>query len=122
MIRKLMTRHFAKWAKNRKVSDESLKKALDEVESGNFEADLGGHIIKKRISFAGKGKRGSGRTVICFRKEDRAFFIHGFSKNEYSDITAKELDAFKLLAKILLSLSDGQLDIAIQNNNFKELE
>jgi len=117
-----MTRHFAKWAKKQRLSEESLKKALSEVGNDIFEADMGGHIIKKRISFSGKGKRGSGRTIICFRKNDRAVFIHGFAKNECSDITDKELKVFRELAKILLSLSDDELDIAIKNDNLKELE
>ncbi len=89
---------------------------------GIFEADLGGHIIKKRVRFEGKGKRGSGRTIICFKKEQTAVFIHGFAKNECSDISDKELKAFKILAKVLLSLSDKELDIAIQNGNFTELK
>ncbi len=117
-----MTRHFAKWAKKKKLSEESLKAALKEIEAGIFEADLGGHIIKKRVSFEGKGKRGSGRTIVCFKKSERVFYIHGFAKKERSDITDKELKAFKALAKVLLSLSDKQLDIAIQNGNFTELE
>jgi len=121
-MKRLMTKHFAKWAKKQRLSEESLKKALSEVGSDIFEADLGGHIIKKRISFSGKGKRGSGRTIICFRKNDRAVFIHGFAKNECSDITDKELKAFRALAKVLLSLSDDELDIAIKNDNLKELE
>lgn len=117
-----MTRHFSKWAKKQKLSEKTLATALKEVEHGIFEADLGGHIIKKRIAFTGKGKKGGGRTIICFKKEEVAVFIHGFAKNECADISDKELKAFKSLAEILLSLTEKEIDTAIQNDNFRELK
>ena len=55
---------------------------VDEVGGGSFEADLGGHVLKKRVPFPGQGKRGSGRTIICFKKDDRAIFVHGFAKTK----------------------------------------
>jgi hypothetical protein len=42
-----------------------VKPAQLAVKDGQFEADLGGHILKKRIRFQGKGKSKSGRTIIC---------------------------------------------------------
>lgn len=49
IMKKLMTKHFSKWALKQKLSQESLFLALTEVQSGNFEASLGGNIYKKRI-------------------------------------------------------------------------
>lgn len=117
-----MTRHFSKWAAKQNILSEELTKSLKEVEDGNFEASLGGHIFKKRTRFQGKGKRGSGRTIICFKREDRAIFIHGFEKNEKSNLTPKELNAFKELAKILLGLSYEELNLAIKNGDLMEVE
>ena len=117
-----MTKHFAKWAGKRNIPDIDLAKALDEVENGNFEANLCSHVIKKRIRFQGKGKSGSGRTIICYKQADRAFFVHGFSKNEKSTLTSKELHAFKELAKVLLSLSNEKLNIAIEKGNIMEVK
>jgi hypothetical protein len=119
---KLMTKHFAKWAKKQNIPNIDLAKSLNEVEEGNFEANLGGHVIKKRIRFQGKGKSGSGRTIICYKQADRAFFIHGFAKNEKSNLTSKELHAFKELAKVLLSLSNEKLNIAIEKSNIMEVK
>lgn len=121
-MKKLMTKHFAKWAGKQNIPDIDLAKALDEVENGNFEANLGGHVIKKRIRFQGKGKSGSGRTIICYKQADRAFFVHGFAKNEKSNLTSKELHAFKELAKVLLSLSNEKLNIAIKKGNIMEVK
>ena len=116
-----MTKHFSKWAAKRKIPSGELLKALDEVEKGLFEANLGGHIIKKRIRFQGKGKSGSGRTIICFKQDDRAIFIHGFAKNEKSNLSKKELIAFKELSKILLRLSLEEIEIAIKNKGLIEV-
>ena len=121
-MKKLMTKSFSKWATKQNVPHEELAKAIQEIESGNFEANLGGHILKKRIRFQGKGKSGSGRTIVCYKREDRVIFVHGFAKNEKSNLTLKELNAFKELAKILLGLSPEQLCIAIKNGDLIEVK
>ena len=120
-MKRLITKSFSKWATKQNIPHEELAKAIREIESGNFEANLGSHILKKRIRFQGKGKSGSGRTIVCYKREDRVIFIHGFAKNEKSNLTTKELNAFKELAKILLSLSSEQLCIAIENGDFIEV-
>jgi len=79
-MKDLMTKQFSKWASKQEIPENGLIKALNELKSGNYEANLGGHIYKKRIKFEGKGKSGSGRTIICYKKGDRAIFIHGFAK------------------------------------------
>lgn len=38
------------------MSDKDLNNAFSEVEEGQSEANLGGHLYKKRVSFQGKGK------------------------------------------------------------------
>lgn len=116
-----MTKSFSKWAKKQNIPPEELAKAIREIEDGNFEADLGGHVFKKRIRFQGKGKSGSGRTIVCYKREDRIIFVHGFAKNEKSNLTIKEFNAFKELAKILFGLSSEQLRIAIKNGDFIEV-
>jgi hypothetical protein len=117
-----MTKHFSKWASKRKIPPSELLNALNEVEKGLFEANLGGHIFKKRIRFQGKGKRGSGRTIICYKQDDRVIFIHGFAKNEKSNLSPKELIAFKGLAKVILGLSIDELNKAIKNGSFIEVK
>ena len=121
-MKRLMTKHFSKWASKQKISVNELTRALAELKAGSFEANLGGHIYKKRIRFEGKGKSGSGRTIICYKKGDRAIFIHGFAKNEKSNLSRKELYAFKELSKILLGLSAAEVDIAIKNGDFIEVK
>lgn len=121
-MKNLMTKHFSRWAAKEKIPNGELSTALTEVESGYFEANLGGHIYKKRIHFKGKGKRSSGRTIVCYKKDDRAIFIHGFAKNEKAGLSKKELYAFKELAKILLKLSSKQITIAVENGDLIEVK
>ena len=121
-MKKLMTKHFAKWASKQNIPAGHLSIVLSEMQEGNFEANLGGNIYKKRIRFQGQGKSGSGRTIICYKKDDRAILIHGFSKNEKSSLSKKELTAFKELAQILLNLSGDELNIAISNEVLQEVE
>lgn len=121
-MKDLMTRQFAKWVSKQQIPENNLVKALNELRSGNFEANLGGQLYKKRISFPGRGKSGSGRTIICYKKGDRAIFIHGFAKNEKSNLSRKELLLFKEFAKILLSLSAKAIEVAINNGDFVEVK
>ncbi|MBW2644130.1 MAG: type II toxin-antitoxin system RelE/ParE family toxin [Deltaproteobacteria bacterium] len=121
-MKKLMTKHFSKWASKQKISQDDLSLALAEVQAGNFEASLGGHIYKKRIKFKGQGKSGSGRTIICYKKGNRAIFIHGFAKNQRSNLSKKELNLFKELSKILLNLSTKEVLIAINNGDIIEVK
>ena len=121
-MKELMTKYFSKWATKQKIPNNELAIALAEVQAGNFEANLGGHIYKKRIRFEGQGKSGGGRTIICYKKDDRAIFIHGFAKNEKSNLSKKELNALKELAKILLGLSSEEIMIAIKNGDFIEVK
>ena len=117
-----MTKHFSKWASKQNIPHSELASTLEELLAGNFGTNLGGHIYKKRIRFKGQGKSGSGRTIICHKKGDRTIFIHGFSKNEKSNLSRKETAAFKELSKILLGLSAEKIAIAIKNGNFIEVK
>ena len=121
-MKKLMTKHFSKWASKQKIHRDDLSLALAEVQDGNFEASLGGHIYKKRIKFKGQGKSGSGRTIICYKKGNRAIFIHGFAKNQKSNLSKKELSIFKELSRILLNLSTKEMLIAITNGDIIEVK
>ena len=117
-----MTKRFSKWAADQGVSIGDLANALEEVEQGIFEASLGGKIIKKRIRFAGQGKSKSGRTIICFQKDSMAVFIHGFAKNEKSNLSSKELDALKEFAKILFAYSAADIHKSIETGVLIEVK
>jgi hypothetical protein len=116
-----MTKKFGKWAKKNKIPPQELSKSMNEVVSGTFEAKLGGHLFKKRIAKTGKGKRGSFRTIICFKQNNRAVYLHGFSKKSKANISDNELKSLKVLASILLNMDNKELQIAISSGVLVEV-
>lgn len=100
---------FNQWATKVKITDDELLQTIREIEQGLIDANLGGHVYKKRVSFQGRGKRSGARTLIAFKIKDKAFFIYGFAKNQQDNINERELKALKQLAKELLQYDDHKL-------------
>ncbi len=113
---------FQRFARRAKITDEVLNDAIARAEKGTIDADLGGNVIKQRIARLGQGKSGGYRTIIIFKKEDKAFFVYGFAKNERENIDKNETDAFKKSAKELLALSDKHIQALIDNGALTEVE
>lgn len=62
------------------MTDQQLVSAVEEIEKGLLEADLGGGVMKKRVGLGGRGKRVSHRTLLALRHQDKAFFVFGFAR------------------------------------------
>ena len=122
MARIFKTIKFEAWAAEVSISDADLYEAIEEIENGLFEANLGSHLYKKRISISGKGKRGGARTILAFRKEDKAFFIYGYAKSKKSNLSEKELIAYKEAAKIFLDLNESELKELLLTKKIKEIK
>ena len=75
MRRAFMTRHFTRWLSKSDLAVETLCKAIEEMERGLIDANLGGGLLKKRVALPGRGKSGSTRTLIATNKNDRWFFM-----------------------------------------------
>ncbi len=116
-----MTRKFSRWAKKEGIPVQALAESIMGVAKGQFEANLGGHIYKKRVARPGQGKSGGYRTLICFKQNDRAIFVHGFSKSSRDNINNKELKALKGLAAILLAIDEKELLKAMASGAFVEV-
>jgi hypothetical protein len=121
-MRVFKTRWFARWADGEGVSDAALLEAVDEMSRGLIDANLGGHVFKKRVGIGGRGKSGGLRTLLAFRVGDRAFFVFGFAKNERANVSDKELRTLKLLASQLLGYDARALDRALGANELYEVE
>lgn len=89
------------------------------AESGLIDADYGGGVIKQRIARLNAGKSGAYRSIILFRRGDKAFFVYGFSKSERENISKAEERDFKDLAKEVFSQSEEGLKILIQNRRIR---
>lgn len=113
---------FSRWAENEGLTDTVLLSAVSEMNSGLIDANLGGNVYKKRVAKLGQGKSGSTRTILAFKKKDKAFFIYGFAKNIKDNISKKELQALKLLASELLNYNDDELKTAIKKGEIIEVK
>jgi hypothetical protein len=113
-MRIFKNKEFALWAKEQKLADFTLKRAIHDIEEGLFEANLGGNVYKKRISLGNRGKSGGARTIIAFKRHNNTFFIYGFAKNERTNITPREQHALKALAKIYFTYDEKQINRAIE--------
>jgi len=100
---------FHRWYRKQGLTDGHLVRAVGEIQSGLVEADLGGHVFKKRIAITGKGKSGGVRTVLAYHANDNAFFIYGFAKNDRANIRDDELRALKKYAAELLAYTEAGL-------------
>ena len=116
-----VTKWFQRWAASEALADDALLVAVEEIRQGLIDADLGGHVVKKRIGTRGRGKSASVRTLLAIQLGEKAFFIHGFSKNERSNINQKELKALKLLASELLGYTNTALGKAMKAGELIEV-
>lgn len=113
---------FHKWANKEGLTDESLRKADKKMEEALIDADLGGHVYKKRVAIEGHGKSGGLRTILAFKVGNNSFFMYGFAKNKRANISVKEIKALKIMAKGLLGYSTLQLNKAIKAGSLIEVE
>jgi hypothetical protein len=56
--------------------------AIERVERGTIDADLGGGLIKQRVARPGKGRSAGYRVIVAYRTKERAVFLFGFAKSK----------------------------------------
>lgn len=121
-MRIFKTRPFARFARAENISDAVLIEAVERAAAGRIDADLGGGVIKQRIARRGGGKSDGFRTIVLFRRGERAFFVYGFAKSDRDNIGADELRAFRKLAGEMFRLDDHALAAAIVNGTITEMK
>ena len=120
-VRVFQTRPFKRWLRSQRIKPSTLISAVEEMQQGLIDADLGRNLYKKRISLPGQGKRGGARTLIATRLAERWFFLEGFSKNQQSNITSAELKALQELGQTLLLLTDQELEQLLKAGTISEV-
>lgn len=112
---------FTRFADKEGITDGELKEAVNRLEAGQSDADLGGGVFKVRVARSGEGKSGSYRVILFFKREERTFFVYGFAKSDRGNIDEKELRIFKKRAKTTLSLTDDQISDRIRDKVLLEV-
>ena len=112
---------FNRFAKKEGISASALIEAIRRAENGLIDADLGGGVIKQRIARPGAGRSKGYRTVVIYRKGEKAFFVFGFPKSSLGNLRNDEEDQFKKAAKIIFGLSETQIETLIEKGQLEEL-
>ena len=113
MLRTFKTKPFARFAYREGITDEALCDAVARAARGLVDADLGGGVIKQRIARRGRGRSGGFRTIVVFRRGERAFFVYGFAKSGRENLRRDELETFRQLAREYLALDRSGLSAAL---------
>ena len=117
----LATKSFNRWMRKNKIAHQELFSAAAEMAQGLIDADLGGHVVKKRVALGGRGKRSGARTIVATNFGNKWIYIFGFEKNERGNIDASELKALQELAKTLLELNIDKTSAAILHGELIDL-
>jgi len=108
-MRIFKTRAVARFCKSEAITDGQLADAIARAERGLVDADLGGGLIKQRVARPGKGKSGGWRTLIAYRKGQRAVFLFGFAKSDRDNISSDHAADLKAAAHDVLALSSNEI-------------
>jgi hypothetical protein len=105
-----------------RITDADLWTAARLANQGMIGADLGGGVIKQRIARAGEGKSGGSRSIILFKKNDRAVYVHGFEKKDRANIGPDELEAFRRYAQVYLGYTNAELSQRVEDGALFRVE
>lgn len=112
---------FARWAR-KLLSDEQLCTAAREIQRGEYEADLGAGLCKKRIAVPGQGKSGATRTLVAKEGVHGIFFIAGRQKSDPgTDFSDASVAQAQVIAQALQKTSAKKLDALIEDGVLKEI-
>jgi len=121
-VRTYKSRWYQRFSRKEGIADAALLEAVARAEKGQIDADLGGGVIKQRISRPGQGRSKGYRTIILFRRGAKAFFVYGFSKSQRANIDDDEKEQFKEAAKHVLALTEKQLAELLERGDFMEVK
>ena len=112
---------FTRFAGKEGITDGELREAVNQLEAGQADADLGGGVYKVRFARPGEGKSGGYRVIVFFRSEERTFYQYAYPKSSRGNINQRELRFYKKMAKTRFAMSDRELAAAINAGEFIEI-
>lgn len=119
--RVFLLKTFARWAR-KLLSDEQLCRAAKEITLGQYEADLGKGLCKKRIAVDGQGKRGGTRTLVAKESSNGLFFMAGRQKSDPgTDFSDANVEQAQLLGQALQAASTHKLNGLVAEGVLKEI-
>jgi hypothetical protein len=120
-VRILKTKWLVRYARRQRISDASLREAIERAGHGSIDADLGGGIIKQRVARLGQGRSSGYRMLIAYRAGSRAVFLYAFAKNECDNIDPDELTTSREIGAAWLNADVQQIARAIEQGILQEV-
>jgi hypothetical protein len=120
-MRIFKTRWVARFARRERISDRSLRDAIDRAERGIIDADLGGGLIKQRVARSGQGRSGGYRMLLAYRAADRAVFLYGFAKSERENVDSDQLFELRKIASGWLEETVERIEQALEEDRLEEI-
>lgn len=120
-------RKFARETKKIDLSDmlllDTATDFLNLDDAGRKRYALGAGLYKLRVATnEGQGKSAGSRSILAFEEDSKIIWLHLFSKNDKGNVTTNELIKLKLLADILLGLSDSDFTELIKAGEMYEVK
>lgn len=117
-LRVFGTKPFMRFARKFNASNKDLWEGAQEEP----DADLGGNVFKFRLGREGEGTSGGARLIVAMKKGERIVMMFAFEKRNLANIDAKELKAFKRLAKSYLERSEQEMDKLVKIGELTEVK
>jgi hypothetical protein len=121
-MRIVATKEFFRRARKAGLTSADLSGAIDRAEKGLIDAKIGSGLIKQRIARKNEGKSRGLRSVIFYRKGDRAVFLHLFEKSAQANLSETEEAGYRELAKFVANLTDRAIADLVQKRKWKEID
>ncbi len=121
-MRIFKTKLFSRFARQMKISDASLREAIERAERGLVDADLGGGVLKQRVARPGQGRSGGFRVLIAYRAKTRSVFLFGFAKSARGNIDDNELVTAQEIARLWLEADSKALAKALSEGIIQEVD
>lgn len=120
-MRVFKTEDFHCFAEHEGLTDQQIIQIVGEIEKGLRNGSLGGNLFKKRIAVGGRGKRSGLRSIVAYKKGDKAIFLYGYAKNMLDNISFMEKEAFKKLSKSYLVMDELSLKRLLKKGELIEV-
>lgn len=115
------TREFKRFARREGIADAQLLEAVERLESGLIDADLGEGLYKQRVAKPGQGRSRGYRTILACRVGERCVFMYGFAKSGKANLNATEIAAYRRLTAAYLAATDDQIRELVEDGELEEI-
>ena len=120
-MRIFKTKWLGRYVRRERITDRSLREAIERAGRGTIDADLGGGIIKQRVARSGQGRSGGYRILIAYRAGTRAVFLYAFAKNERENFDPDELLTLREIGATWLAADARRIAQALEEGILQEV-